>query len=67
MDEEKSIINCKHCGQTKTRILAGTYPNRKDKKWVDENGNEFNGRTCPDCHRSKVAQRKRLGKKNSYV
>ena len=50
---EQNIKECKKCLVMKNRILAGKYPNGKDKKWVDENGNEWNGKTCPTCHKAK--------------
>ena len=64
MDKEHSVIVCRHCGETKIRYFAGYYPNKRDKKWVDENGLEFSGKTCSLCHKEKVAQRKRLKGKN---
>lgn len=65
--QDKSVIICKGCNETKTRYLDGKYPNAKDKKWLDENGKQFNGHLCPGCQSRKVAQRKRLKSKNSYV
>lgn len=58
--KESSVIRCTYCGNTHTRYLAGRYPNGKDKKWVDENGREFSGRTCPSCHASRAALNGRL-------
>lgn len=56
---EISIIKCKICLETKTRILSGKYPDGKNNRWVDESGLEFNGKTCPTCHKIKMAERKR--------
>jgi hypothetical protein len=67
MDKEQSVVNCKGCGETKIRFLVGTYPSKKNKKWVDENNIEWNGKMCPVCHKSRVAQRIRLKRKNSYI
>jgi hypothetical protein len=61
---DSSVIVCKGCGEKKTRYLAGLYPRKKDKKWVDENGFQYNGSYCPDCHRKNVAERKRKKKTN---
>lgn len=47
---ESNIRKCKVCGQEKQRILAGTYPNNKDKKWKQEDGKLWNGNTCGDCN-----------------
>lgn len=51
--EEKSLRQCKACGDSKTRILEGTFPNNT-KKWVDENLQLWNGRTCPDCNKKRL-------------
>lgn len=67
IETDKSIIVCKYCNETKERILAGKYPSGKDKRWVDKDGQEFSGHTCPSCHSLRVNQRKQLKKKNSYV
>lgn len=57
---ESSILVCKGCGETKTRIMDGRYANRKDVRWVDpESKRQWSGHTCPDCHARNVAQRKR--------
>jgi hypothetical protein len=55
-----SIITCKQCGQSKKRINMGKYANGKDIRWCDETGKQFNGLTCPDCHKNKVKNKKRL-------
>lgn len=58
---EYSIIECKHCKQEVKRTFAGFYPNKKDKRWVDETtGREFNGRLCPPCDSEKKARNQRL-------
>lgn len=54
---EKSIITCKGCGETKERFLAGKYPDKRNKRWVDSEGREFCGFTCPSCHSRKIAVR----------
>lgn len=59
-EKEFSIIVCKQCGETKKRINAGKYANGKDIRWVDETGKQFNGLTCPSCHKNKVKNKKRL-------
>lgn len=66
-EKETSTVCCKHCGQTKTRIYAGKYPDNINKRWVDEAGLEWNGHVCSTCHVEKVNARKKLGKKNSYL
>jgi hypothetical protein len=60
MSQDTSIIICKGCGKECKRFLAGRYPNKKDKRYIDEHGKELNGHSCSSCHKAKVAQRKRL-------
>lgn len=64
---EYSIIVCKGCNQTKKRVMDGRFNNKKDVRWRDENGGMFNGANCPDCHRAKVAQRKRNKSRTASV
>lgn len=57
MENEKkpdTIENCRKCQEPKVRNQAGTYPNKRDKIFVDANGKKWNGRQCPDCQRSKM-------------
>jgi DNA-directed RNA polymerase subunit M/transcription elongation factor TFIIS len=54
MSEEANRTICKVCRKIKMRIQSGKYPDSKDKKWVDESGVQWNGRTCPDCHRERM-------------
>lgn len=56
---EKNKVRCKVCLVEKERILAGKY-NFKDKKWVDDQGRAFNGKTCPTCYQRQVAERMRM-------
>jgi hypothetical protein len=46
--EERSIIKCKRCNLLKIRILKKKIG--KEKIWADENGKQWNGATCSDCH-----------------
>jgi len=46
--EEINKRKCIMCQELKTRIEAGKF-NKKDKKWVDENGKLWNGSRCPAC------------------
>lgn len=41
-------VTCKHCGETKSRVHLGFYPNSQ-KRFVDEQGNLWVGRKCPAC------------------
>lgn len=40
---------CKICGELKIRQHSGYFPGSKNKKYVDENGLLWNGKTCPQC------------------
>jgi hypothetical protein len=62
--KETSVIKCSFCEKVCTRYLAGRYPNGKDKKWVDEKGREFSGRTCPMCHSKRAANTNRRKRKS---
>lgn len=57
---EKSIVQCKHCGETKERVMDGRFPTKKEIRWVDPiTGKLWSGNCCDVCHREKCAQRKR--------
>lgn len=58
MSEEQNITKCKVCGELKLRIQDGMF-NHKDKRWVGEDGTQWLGRKCPDCHRAEQARRKK--------
>lgn len=60
---EVSIVTCKCCKVTMNRYLSGKYPDKRNKKWVDENGREFSGTICPTCHVKRVALRNRNRRK----
>lgn len=59
---EKSVVKCKKCLITKTRYMAGKY--KSGKKWVDEQGKQWNGHVCPICNvfRAKDSMRKSRSK-----
>jgi len=58
--KETRIITCKLCQAMKTAYLAGTFDG-KNKRWEDQDGKAWNGKTCPDCHvfKTKNAMRKK--------
>lgn len=58
--EEYNVIQCKRCQKTMKRFYVGRYNNLKDKRYVNEEGREFSGHVCPDCHAYRCAQRSRL-------
>lgn len=56
--KEQNLIRCKVCGEMKLRIQDGMF-DHKNKRWRDEKGGLFSGRTCPDCHRKIQAELQR--------
>lgn len=62
---EANLSKCKTCGVLRYRIQDGLF-NGKDKRWRDEHGSMWSGRTCPKCHREKIALKKRE-KKNENI
>lgn len=65
--KETSTIMCKGCGKTRTRYYAGRYPNKKDKKWVDESGREFSGLMCPICHNDNCIKNNKAKKAAKHI
>lgn len=55
---EANLSKCKVCNQLKNRIADGNF-NHRDKRWRDESGGMWSGRTCPSCHRERIARLKR--------
>ena len=52
--EESNKTMCKTCRIIKTRTLDDKFPNRKDKRWIDEHMKLWNGQNCPSCHAEKM-------------
>lgn len=46
---ESNLCHCKKCSLLKTRIEDGKYPNSKNKRYIDENGKLWSGKTCSQC------------------
>jgi ssDNA-binding Zn-finger/Zn-ribbon topoisomerase 1 len=55
---------CKVCGEYKPRVFDGKF-NKKDKRWRSPEGLLWNGLTCPECHKNKVA--KHISKKRNKL
>ncbi len=54
MEKEIDVSKCTGpCGKLKVRKQSGTFDG-KNKRFVDLEGNLWNGRKCPDCHRGAV-------------
>lgn len=61
---------CKRCGEEKLRIASGKFPNRKDKRWVDESRRQWMGNICGLCNveRSKeIMQKSRNARKKATL
>lgn len=60
IEGEKDLRICKVCRELKVRIANGRYPNRKDRRFVDESGLSWNGRVCGTCHAGKMKEKMRV-------
>lgn len=47
--EEINKSKCSICQDIKIRIQNGKYPDGRNKKWMDEIGDLWVGRKCPNC------------------
>lgn len=45
-----NIQECKLCHIKKPRNRSGKYPDGRNTRWTDDNGREWCGRKCPECH-----------------
>lgn len=50
---ESNQTKCKVCNLMKPRILAGKM-DEKNKKFIDDTGKMWSGRTCPGCHKERM-------------
>lgn len=58
--KEANLSKCSGpCGEIKPRIQNGKYPDGRNKKWVNEKGELWVGRRCPDCVKSSMKERMR--------
>jgi formate-dependent nitrite reductase cytochrome c552 subunit len=55
MEKEVNSVVCRKCYKKRFRISDGKY-DAKNKRWVDEKGQHWNGRKCPKCHAKKQKQ-----------
>lgn len=51
---EANKRKCKMCGEIKNRIQDDKFPNGINKKWLDENGKQWMGNSCPPCNSDRV-------------
>jgi len=54
---EENVCTCAVCQEPKKRIQAGKYPDNRNKRWVDDKGDLWVGRKCPECVRSAMKAR----------
>ena len=57
MTEESNLSKCSCCQEIKPRIQNGKYPDNINKKWINEKGELYVGRKCPDCVRAGMKSR----------
>lgn len=60
--EEKKELNlskCSNCNEIKPRICVGKFPDGRNKKYEDEQGNPYVGRKCPECVKNSMKDRMR--------
>lgn len=56
---ESNLSKCSNCGEIKERIQAGKYPDGRNKKWVNKDGELWVGRRCADCVKNNMKERMR--------
>lgn len=44
---------CKSCAALSIRANTGTYTKKTSKRWVGEDGKQWNGLLCPQCQRNR--------------
>ena len=47
---ENNTRECKKCHKFVVRLFLHDYGDGKNKKWVDDNARQWNGRECPECN-----------------
>lgn len=45
---------CKICNELKSRIAYGKFGTSNNKRWIDEDGKQWNGLVCPSCQRKRA-------------
>jgi endogenous inhibitor of DNA gyrase (YacG/DUF329 family) len=49
MSVEVQKRKCKVCSKESIRANVGTYTKKSSKRWIGEDGRQWNGRKCPQC------------------
>lgn len=58
---------CNTCQKLKVRNPDGFFPNGRDRRFVDEHGKQWVGKSkCPDCNRNRMKSYQKL-KRNKDV
>ena len=52
--EEIDVSQCRKCGKLEIRRQDGYFPDGKNKRFVNNEGRQWSGRSCPGCVRSRV-------------
>ena len=52
---EENYHICKRCLKLKKRIQDGLY-NKKDQRWMDEDGLLWSGKVCGSCNRERAKE-----------
>lgn len=55
--EELNLSKCSKCQEVKTRKQNGYYPDGRNKRWENEDGECWIGRRCPSCVKSHMKSR----------
>jgi ribosomal protein L34E len=55
--KEANLSKCSSCQEIKHRIQNGFFPDNRNKRWVDDKGENWIGRKCPECVRSMMKVR----------
>ena len=63
--EESDYSKCRRCETLKLRKFVGYFPDKRNKKYVDEEGSQCRGRICPDCVRKEVKSKIKGKRKNA--
>ncbi len=51
--EESDISKCRGCEKLEVRKQDGFFPDGRNKRFVNAEGEQWNGRKCPGCQKLK--------------
>ena len=61
------VKKCKRCGNFKSHIYDGLFPNGKDKKYRDESNTLWSGTVCGSCNNIRLKNIMKRARKNKNV